>query len=127
MFKYNLQFRNTTAHANADSLSRLPLKDTAPLVNSPPELVLLVDHLNSIPITADQINKVATRRDQDLFIILQYVHKGWPHRDAIENHVMSLYDQRDELAVHDRRSLTIFATMSKSKYHYPLFTLVDVH
>ena len=100
MFEYNLQFRNTTAHANADALSRLPLKDTAPIVNSPPEIVLLVDHLNSSPITADQI-KEATRRDPDLSIILQYVQQGWPHRDAIEKHVMPFYERRDELTVHD--------------------------
>ena len=100
MFEYNFQFRNTTAHANADALSRLPLKDTTPIVKSPPEIVLLVDHLNSSPITADQI-KEATRRDPDLSLILQYVQQGWPHRDAVERHLMPFYERREELTVHD--------------------------
>ena len=37
MFEYNLKFRKTDAHANADALSRLPLPVTAP---SPAEMLL---------------------------------------------------------------------------------------
>ena len=55
MFEYNLQFRNTTAHSNADALCCLPLMETAQMTDTPPELVLLVDHFDSSPITADQI------------------------------------------------------------------------
>ena len=99
MFEYNLQFRNTTAHSNADALSRLPL-ETAPMMDTPPELVLLVDHLNSSPITADQI-KEATRRDPDLSSVLQYVQQGWPHRDAIGKHLSPFYERREELTAHD--------------------------
>ena len=68
MFEYNLQFQNTTAHSNADVLGRLPLKETAPMIDTPPELVLLVDHLDSSPITANQI-KEATRCEPDLSIV----------------------------------------------------------
>ena len=100
MFEYDLKFRNTTAHGNADALSRLPLTDTVPDDKTPPELVLLVDHLNSSPITADQI-KETTRRDPDLSTIHQYVQQGWPHRDAVESHLMPFYERREELSVHD--------------------------
>ena len=100
-FKYNLQFRNTTAHSNADALSHLPLKDTAPMTDTPPELVLLVDHLDSSPITANQI-KEATRRDPDLSIVLQYVQKGWQHRSVIEKHLSPFYERQEELTAHDR-------------------------
>ena len=100
MYEYDLKFRNTTAHGNADALSRLPLTDTVADDNTPPELVLLVDHLNSSPITADQI-KQATRRDPDLSTIHQYVQQGWPHRHAVPNHLMPFYERRDELSAHD--------------------------
>ena len=51
-FEYVIQFCNTTTHANTDALSRLPLAETIPEGETPPELVLLV---NSSSVTADQI------------------------------------------------------------------------
>ena len=41
MFEYVLKFRNTTAHANADTLSRLPLPETILEAGIPPELFFL--------------------------------------------------------------------------------------
>ena len=55
MFEYTLKFRNTLAHANADALSRLPLPEKPTVSQTPPELVLLADHLANSPVTADQI------------------------------------------------------------------------
>ena len=54
--------RDATAHANANALSHLLLSETIPEGGIPPELVLLVDHLNSSPVTADQIRE-ATKCD----------------------------------------------------------------
>jgi len=75
MFEYVLKFRNTTAHANVDALSRLPLPETIPEARIPPELVLLADHLNSSPVSADQIRE-ATKCDPQLSNILQFVQQG---------------------------------------------------
>ena len=55
MFEYTLQFRNTTAHANADALSRLPLPVEPAISKLPPELVLLIEHMSESPVTACQI------------------------------------------------------------------------
>jgi len=41
MFEYVLKFRNTTAHANANTLTLLPLPETIPEAGIPPELFLL--------------------------------------------------------------------------------------
>ncbi|XP_064387325.1 uncharacterized protein K02A2.6-like [Halichondria panicea] len=100
MYEYELKFRNTTAHGNADALSRLPLTDTVPDDRTPPELVLLLEHLDSSPITAAHI-KEATRRDPELSTIHQYVQQGWPHRSAMETSLMPFYERREELSVHD--------------------------
>ena len=47
MFEYTLKFRNTTAHANADPLSSLPLPEVPAVNQTPSELVLLADHLST--------------------------------------------------------------------------------
>ena len=62
MFEYTLKFRRTTAHRNADALSRLPLPVEPAIVQTPPELVLLTEHLDNSLVTADQI-RARTRRD----------------------------------------------------------------
>ena len=72
MFEYDLQFRNTKAHSNADALSRLPLTDTVADPVTPPELVLLLDHLDSSLVTSRQI-KEATRRDPKLAVVMEYI------------------------------------------------------
>jgi len=78
MFEYHLTFRNTSAHANADALSRLPLPTQPALDQPPPELILLVDHLSNSPVTAKHI-QVQTNKDATMATALQYVLQGWPN------------------------------------------------
>ena len=67
MFKYELTFRNTTAHGNADALPRLSLPDTT-----------TKDHIQlDLPVSADQVTE-ATRQDPVLSTVTQYVNQGWP-------------------------------------------------
>ena len=97
MFEYTLAFRNTTAHANADALSRLPLPVEPAIVKQPPELVLLADHLANSPVTADQI-RLATRKDPQLSPIVQFVQQGWPSSSAEHS---SFFDKRHELSLYE--------------------------
>ena len=70
-------FRNTTAHANADALSRLPLPQEPATTVREPELVLLTEHLADSPVTASDIRRW-TNIDKKLSRVLQYVLQGWP-------------------------------------------------
>ena len=72
MLEYDLKFRRTTEHANADAFSRLPSTNTTQDAKTPPELVLLVDHLNDSPVSAEQIKK-ATKQDPVLATALLYI------------------------------------------------------
>ena len=96
-FEYTLSFRNSAAHANADALSWLPLPVEPALVKQPPELVLLADHLENSPVTADQIS-AATRRDPQLSQIVQFVQQGWPS-SCTEPSVF--FDKRHELSLYE--------------------------
>ena len=76
-YEYQLVFRNTKAHANADALSRLPLPEEPLKTVEEPELVLLAEHLAESPVTAHDI-QAWTRRDSKLSRVLHHVQKGWP-------------------------------------------------
>ena len=78
-YEYTLVFRNTTAHANADALSRLPLLVEPVETEVEPELVLLAEHLADSPVTAHDIC-TWTRRDPKLSRVFQFVQQGWPSR-----------------------------------------------
>ena len=76
-YEYTLSFRNTTAHGNADALSRLPLPEEPATTAPVPELVLLAEHLDDSPVTAADI-RAWTCRDRKLSRVLQYIQRGWP-------------------------------------------------
>ena len=64
--------------ANADALSRLPLRPQRRTeIPRPPELVHLVEHLDSTPLTCRQI-KVWTNHDPTLSRVKKWVQEGWP-------------------------------------------------
>ena len=97
LFEYTISFRCTTAHSNADALSRLPLQEIPAEVELPPELVLLVEHLGESPVTVKDI-ATWTRRDPVLSKVLQYVLQGWPVSTA-EDNLKPFLVKRDELSV----------------------------
>ena len=45
-YEYKLQFKKSTAHSNADALSQFPLPTAPATVPKPPEVVLLMNHLD---------------------------------------------------------------------------------
>ena len=82
-YEYSLVFRNTTAHANADALSRLPLPEEPATSHPEPELVLLAEHLADSPVTAQDIRRW-TQRDRKLSRVFQFVQQGWPSEGDTE-------------------------------------------
>ena len=76
-YEYTICFRKTQDHGNADALSRLSLQRTVPSTSTPPELVLLLNHMGESPVTARHI-RVWTRRDPILSKVKDYIEHGWP-------------------------------------------------
>ena len=106
MFEYTLKFRGTTAHANADALSRLPLPVEPAANKDPPELVLLMEHMANSPITADQIRSW-TRKDPELAPIVQYLQQGWPTTTPTTSsqegnpNLAPFFSKKSELSLHE--------------------------
>ena len=68
-YEYRIKYKSGQANSNADALSRLPLPATFSEVPVPSELVLLMEHVSSGPLTAAQV-KAMTQWDP----ILSRVH-----------------------------------------------------
>ena len=77
VYQYDIEYRATAKHANADCMSRLPLKNDNQL--STHNEVKQVNQLqfDSLPINVEQIRK-ATRHDPLLARILEYTMFEWP-------------------------------------------------
>ena len=98
-YQYDIEYRSTEKHANADCLSRLPIQceksnegvDEAKLIN------LL--QIESLPMDVDQVRK-ATRNDPMLSRVLQFVMTGWPEK-PIAPEITQYFNKRHEITVED--------------------------
>lgn len=76
-YSYDIHYRSTTAHGNADWLSRLPLPDSTPDASSVHPASFNIGQLNALPIQLSQVQN-ATQVDPLLKKVLKYTQKGWP-------------------------------------------------
>lgn len=77
-YSYNIEFRPTGAHANADGLSRLPLEcDHWPDTGSD----FTVGQVQALPVTSSVV-ETATRQDPVLSKVYRFVKEGWPCKVA---------------------------------------------
>lgn len=76
-----IQFKPGHENANADMLSRLPLSESPKLVPIPGELVLLLETLQSSPISASLVRRW-TDRDCILSVVRELLLKGWSQCDS---------------------------------------------
>lgn len=78
-YNYEIEFRSTDKHANADGLSRLPLNHVEPLGYTSEPTVFNLQQIGSLPVTAAKL-AAATRNDKVLSRVYRYVTKGWPRQ-----------------------------------------------
>ena len=98
-YDYEICYRSSKAHSNADALSRLPLPVASGEVNTPlpAETVLLMEHFESSPVTAKHIER-ETSRDPVLWRVLEFVRSGWPD-SCPEDRLKPYWTKRWELSV----------------------------
>ena len=77
-YQYEVEFRATDKHANADCLSRLPLQITTEedAITKAASLFNL-QQIKRLPVKADKIAQL-TANDPALSKIITFVQQGWP-------------------------------------------------
>ena len=97
-YDYEIVFRKTEQHANADVLSRLPLQNSEKEVdNEEPINVFHVEQIENLPVSNKEI-QIETRKDKTLALVHDFVLNGWPQ--AYKNGELApYYARRDELTV----------------------------
>ena len=94
-YSYDIEFRTTAKHANADALSRLPLQGSQHEEYTDAK-VLLCRQIEAIPIKASQIQQ-ATQADKILRNVMRFTRNGWP--DTVSAVYKPYFNKRNELSV----------------------------
>lgn len=97
-YQYNIEFRPTGEHGNADGLSRLPIPGTVPQdVDADPQ-VFNVSQMQSLPVNVRQL-RAATSSDPLLSKVLRYTRGNWPRQ--VPQCLRPFSDRRNELTVEE--------------------------
>ena len=93
-YQYDVEYKRSKQHSNADGLSRLPLPQQ--LDQEEGRDIFCVSFVDALPVTAAEI---ATETTKDLILsqAYRYVMEGWPGRGVSEE-LKPLYQRRNQLA-----------------------------
>ena len=93
---YDIEYKPTKEHSNADGLSRLPLPQNEKSNVRIGVDVFNVAQIDSLPVTAARLGQ-ATRRDRVLGKVWRYTKSGWPQECPA--HLQPYWTRRHELTV----------------------------
>ncbi|CAI2737870.1 unnamed protein product, partial [Dicrocoelium dendriticum] len=97
-YKYRISYIPGLNNHTADALSRLPHATPDEILEEPVELVNLMQHLDTTPLTGDTIRQW-TDRDPTLSSVVRFTKTGWPTTVPVD---LKPYAQRkNELSLHD--------------------------
>ncbi|UYV61570.1 K02A2.6-like, partial [Cordylochernes scorpioides] len=92
-YTYDIKFRRTQDHGNADLLSRFPVGcEEIPRLNN----VYALSYVEELPITAEEI-ATETEKDEVLSLAIFYTQQGWPEKVA--DHLRPYFQRKLELTV----------------------------
>ena len=100
-FQFDIKYRNTKDHGNADALSRLTISASKSVSEEEPDVIHLLasETLHVLPVTAKRIRQFSSR-DKVLSIVYRYVEGGWPsHLLKSEEHLQPYFIRRNELSI----------------------------
>lgn len=97
-FDYDIEYRSSSKHCNADGLSRLPMELTEePEQAADPVHAFYASQLNRLPVTSQKV-RMETQRDPTLVKVYESTMKGWNKQQELT--LTPYYSRRNELTVH---------------------------
>jgi len=101
-FSYDIQYRNTKDHGNADALSRFPAKKVKTLEVFSEVDFIVNQQSEMLPITVKFIRQ-ATAKDKVLCKVMLFMQQGWPERlGTVCDSIRAFHCKRTELSVVQR-------------------------
>ena len=97
-YSYTISYKPGKENTNADALSRLPLPNTRKEIPEVPEVVHLMEFLDSTPVTSTQIGEW-TRHDPVLAKVKDWILTGWPAECPEQEETRPYWRRRYELSV----------------------------
>ena len=98
-YQYDIQYRSTTKHGNANCLSRLPVAIQATQPETDEVKLINKLQIESLPLSVDQIRK-ATRADPILSRVLEFTMPGWPEQPTTEE-IKPYFLKRNEMTAEE--------------------------
>ena len=95
-YRYDICYKSTQEHANADCLSRLPLPHHTKEGETVDVQVFQLAQIDSLPVTHRQIQRT-TERDPVLIKVLQYTRQLWPAE--VTEELKPYFNRREELTL----------------------------
>ena len=95
-YDYNICFKPTETHSNADGLSRLPLHDQEAIGETKTVSIFNLSQIQALPVTCNQV-QAATRRDPVLSKIVDYVRRGWPKQ--VPDNIQPYLSKQEEITI----------------------------
>ena len=97
-YSYDIQFKPTQSHGNADGLSRLPLNGQLISSTLDAASIFNIAQVQFLPVTFQQI-KMETKQDPTLSSISSFVSNGWPNK--ITDNLKPYKVRQNEIGIED--------------------------
>ena len=98
-YSYEVEFKPTQNHCNADGLSRLPLPTEKDVDYANEASISNVYQIEALPVTAQSVQQ-STRKDLILSKVLYHTKRGWPQQ-VPKTAMKPFFNRRHELSVED--------------------------
>ena len=97
-YNYDIEFKPTQSHGNADGLSRLPLQSNQSSEYSQEASIFNICQIEALPVISKAVQQ-ATRKDLLLSKVLRHTKRGWP--DQVSDAMKPFLSRQHELSVED--------------------------
>ena len=120
-FNYQIEYKNTKRHTNADSLSRPPLAEPNRQDTIDGEDVFHMSHIEHLPVTSAVIQRET--RDNVLARVQDHVTNGWKDTHAYEM-LKPFYSRRNEITLYHECLLWGIRVIVSVKLHTQILNLL---